>query len=373
MPVQLSVKSKASASGAAQGDLLLDEDQIVIGRDQSCSVVLSDSVVSRRHACIVREGPLYFLEDLNSSYGTRVNGAALPSGEKRLLRNGDVIAVGPYDVVFDRVADLPSEDGDNAVVAKKVVKDALRGMSAETHPYLRHMNGASEGQRIAIRDAGQLVIGRGPDVDVSLEDDLVSRRHALVRRDWTGTHLEDLDSRNGVRVNRRKVREHTLKDRDEIEIGSARLLYVNPSESAENESADPDPSMSVQLGEPPEASGPLNASDPQDEPADEAQMVSEPSAPGPDGAAGDGEENADLGDQAGEPEGPEALAAELSGLALDPPPLEDDERPPETRVGINTRIRERFGIDLARLLPLIVVLSMAVISLIVLAITFFVL
>ena len=46
-------------------------------RDMTCAVVLADAVISRRHATIVREGALYFLEDLNSSYGTRVNGAAV--------------------------------------------------------------------------------------------------------------------------------------------------------------------------------------------------------------------------------------------------------------------------------------------------------
>ena len=84
------------------------------------------------------------------------------------------------------------------------------------------------------RHAAEVAIGREPGVDVLLENDsLVSRRHAKVRRDWSGTTLEDLGSRNGVQINKKKARLQTLRHGDAIEIGSTRFLFLDPSEGRE--------------------------------------------------------------------------------------------------------------------------------------------
>src|SRR5512133_3947750 len=105
MSVKLTVKHRSE--GAPQ-EHVLDEAVINLGREKTCQVVLAEQAVSRSHARISRDGALFFIEDLGSAYGTAVNGKKLPKGEKRLLRNGDVIAIAQFDVTFDRSADLPA-------------------------------------------------------------------------------------------------------------------------------------------------------------------------------------------------------------------------------------------------------------------------
>jgi pSer/pThr/pTyr-binding forkhead associated (FHA) protein len=46
-----------------------------------------------------------------------------------------------------------------------------------------------------------VVIGRGAECEVALDDPLVSRRHARVLISELGAAIEDLDSSNGVYVN----------------------------------------------------------------------------------------------------------------------------------------------------------------------------
>src|SRR5438874_1876899 len=105
MSVRLVVKQRSEAGGADKGaEVILDSELITLGRDKSCEVVLAQQAVSRAHARISRDGSLFFIEDLGSAYGTQINGQMLPKGEKRLLRNGDVIAIAQFDVTFDRVA-----------------------------------------------------------------------------------------------------------------------------------------------------------------------------------------------------------------------------------------------------------------------------
>src|SRR5258706_12783650 len=247
MSVRLTVKQRSAEGGADKPSVvMLEDDVITLGRDQVCQVVLAQHAVSRSHARISRDGSLYFVEDLGSSYGTQINGQKLPKGEKHLLRNGDVIAIAQFDVTFDRVAE-EAKGGDGAnntqFVARKVVKDVMRGLSAGgEQPYFRIMNGPREGERIEIADAQEYIIGRDEDADIIFKDDLVSRKHVKVRRDWSGIHVEDLGSRNGIKINRKRSRGKTLQDRDEVEVGGVRLLFLDPNEVREAPVVLPDPS-----------------------------------------------------------------------------------------------------------------------------------
>jgi pSer/pThr/pTyr-binding forkhead associated (FHA) protein len=235
MSVRLTVTQRSEA-GAAQGtEVVLNDAVITLGRDKACQVVLPQQAVSRNHARICQEGTHFFLEDLGSAYGTQINGKPLPKGEKRLLRNGDVIAIAQYDVRFDRLTELNADINSNktSFIARDNLKDMLRG---DSERYLRVMNGPREGERIELSDAQEIVFGRDEkEADVVLQDDLVSRRHVKVRRDWSGTHVEDLGSRNGIKVNKKRVNRKQLKHQDELEIGGTRFLFVDPSDPAEEE------------------------------------------------------------------------------------------------------------------------------------------
>ncbi|MGQ0506409.1 MAG: FHA domain-containing protein [Myxococcaceae bacterium] len=288
MTVRLLVKQRSEQGGADKAEeVLLKDPVITLGRDPACQVVLAQQAVSRSHARISRDGALFFVEDLGSAYGTHVNNQPLPKGEKRLLRNGDVIAIAQFDVTFDRVAELPKDANDNKTsrVARHVVKDVMRGLGAGEAPYFRVMNGPKEGQKIEVADAQELVVGRdAAEADVVLEDDLVSRKHAKIRRDWSGTHVEDLESRNGIKVNKKRVNRKTLRDRDELEVGGVRLLYLDPADVREAPVVLTDDDEVANTGSlpPVEESPPVAGPEPQAEPAPaEAAAEPEPVAPEP--------------------------------------------------------------------------------------------
>jgi pSer/pThr/pTyr-binding forkhead associated (FHA) protein len=241
MPVRLLVTANAASADGQKPppqELKLDGESISIGRDKTSQVVLGEPSVSRSHAQITREGSLYFVEDVGSAFGTRVNGQLLPKGEKRLLRNGDIIAVGTFDLTFSRVLEVTVSQGDGvektSAMARAVMKDVMRGLAGGTSPYLLVLNGPHKDDKHEVNEARELTVGRADECDIIFADDLTSRKHAKIRRDWSGTHVEDLGSRNGVKVNKKAIRgPTTLKDRDEVEIGGTRMLYVDPSEIRE--------------------------------------------------------------------------------------------------------------------------------------------
>lgn len=70
----------------------IEKDEVTIGRDLNCEIVISDPEVSRRHARLYLQGANYVLEDLGSTNGTFVNGQRLMG--PYVLRPGEVITLG---------------------------------------------------------------------------------------------------------------------------------------------------------------------------------------------------------------------------------------------------------------------------------------
>ena len=82
---------------------------------------------------------------------------------------------------------------------------------------------------------GTTVIGRSLDCNITIEDPLVSRQHASIVVDDHGGRVEDLGSRNGVRINGLQIRETTaLRDGDRIRIGTQDFVFccVEPAGKA---------------------------------------------------------------------------------------------------------------------------------------------
>jgi serine/threonine protein kinase len=79
------VKAEANEKHALQGD------NIMVGRDRTCAVVLSHPAVSRRHAKITPSGSSCLLEDLKSANGTYVNNTRV---DRATLKPGDVVRFG---------------------------------------------------------------------------------------------------------------------------------------------------------------------------------------------------------------------------------------------------------------------------------------
>jgi pSer/pThr/pTyr-binding forkhead associated (FHA) protein len=67
--------------------------------------------------------------------------------------------------------------------------------------------------------------GRDPARDIQLVDPKVSRKHFQIRCDGKDYTLVELHSRNGVRVNGRKVQSKQLADGDEIRAGDTVLMF----------------------------------------------------------------------------------------------------------------------------------------------------
>jgi hypothetical protein len=76
----------------------LEGDQLIIGRDVTSSIAISDAEVSRKHARLTFQGGKYVIEDLGSTNGTFVNGQRLTGPV--VLKPGDLVALGEQIVLM---------------------------------------------------------------------------------------------------------------------------------------------------------------------------------------------------------------------------------------------------------------------------------
>ena len=68
-------------------------------------------------------------------------------------------------------------------------------------------------------------VGRGFSADLRLEDQSVSRRHAVIVDDGASARILDDRSANGTFVNGLRVSDVRLRDRDVIQLGRVALVF----------------------------------------------------------------------------------------------------------------------------------------------------
>lgn len=179
-------------------------ETLSLGRSSKCDIVIEDAEAGRNHAEIYAKGKHYFVRDLGSVNGTRVNG--LPVKKKR-LKKGDRVRVGEHLLVLNEVKD-------------KVTK--------EVQPGFRVLNGNERGTIYPV-NPGKNLVGRGDEAEIRFSESMVSTEHAMVTRDEKDiVYVRDLGSRNGTKVNDKPCGDgKVVKAGDIVRFGHARCRYYD--------------------------------------------------------------------------------------------------------------------------------------------------
>ncbi len=207
-PEQRELSSPATAGGSRADDFLLPGAPPGALRLRPCAagLVVEACVASARAA----ERPL-------------------PAGVRRLLRPGEAV-----ELCGHRIA-LPVAVGPDATRAAAAA--LLRDASASAEPpiagaHLVVLTGVDAGARHPL--VADQLLGRGRVAAIRVADAQASRRHARLRLEAEGAWIEDLGSKNGLRVNGVRIerRPCALRDGDEITVGDTTLALVHPGARA---------------------------------------------------------------------------------------------------------------------------------------------
>jgi serine phosphatase RsbU (regulator of sigma subunit) len=102
--------------------VVLRDDSTTLGRLPGQDLVLSDPLVSRRHAAIVQQNGVYVVIDQNSTHGTFLNGSRIERAE---LRSGDELQLGSINGVALHFHTRSGEE-----TATSVVRSSFGGLLA---------------------------------------------------------------------------------------------------------------------------------------------------------------------------------------------------------------------------------------------------
>ncbi|MBX5483150.1 MAG: FHA domain-containing protein [Myxococcaceae bacterium] len=255
------------------------ESEATVGRLDTNDLVLTEGGVSRSHARFYVEGGAVMVEDVGSANGTWVDGeriqAPTPVGPRTQIVIGDYeISVraaargksGPKPVQVGGAAagerprrpaggtpgatsQLPAVKAARATRQMEVVKgrsgaperpppDALAKRPARPEraaigsgPVLRGLTGPWANKTYPLR--GKVVVGRVAGVNIQIEDESVSRRHAELEKTPEGIVVRDLGSANGTTVNGQPVEgDVVLQPGDVVSFGMIELVYEPGDEEA---------------------------------------------------------------------------------------------------------------------------------------------
>ncbi len=260
----------------------LIRDEITIGRQEGNTIRLTERNVSRRHARFQRrEGGQYFVEDLSSYTGTKVNG--LPINGAVPVKEGDHVSIGDYklSIKIERPAGatlghqqaaaspippapvvpvapfprVPTPMGIPAMPPPVTPAMAVPPVATPLPPLAPAADPIDGAPTIPVRamveqapaasgpparlvvitsplqgqehplDRPSMVIGRTPENDIVVNHKSISRHHAKIVRDGERYVVVDLESANGVRVNGAQFDRVDLNPGDVIELGHVRLRF----------------------------------------------------------------------------------------------------------------------------------------------------
>jgi pSer/pThr/pTyr-binding forkhead associated (FHA) protein len=202
-------KMIVSIDGVVIKEVQLTKDRTTLGRRPYNDIVIDNLAVSGEHAVMQMSGADVFLEDLNSTNGTYVNGKAI---KRQQLQNGDTVEIGKYKIKF--VHDGASDGYEKTTVINSgavVGQDGAAGGNAA----IRVMSGAAAGREVPLVKV-VTTIGK-PGVAVAA---ITRRPHGYVVALVEGAVKPTV---NGVALSTDAI---NLRNGDLIELAGTQMQFV---------------------------------------------------------------------------------------------------------------------------------------------------
>ena len=206
----------------------LPEDGLVIGR-QGADLIIEDKAISRQHCELEKKGGKWKIKDLGSLNGTFVNGSKIEESE---LNHLDEFRIGQTRFLFaesgaeeDQFREESESEMDSTRVDDKSVEKE-HALPEGTDFYFEFMSGPKKARSVKF-EKGKVIIGRGDEADINVDDSGVSRKHAMVEiLSRKQIYISDLASQNGIWLNGMRVRNTRLIHGDLVRMGSTVMKFI---------------------------------------------------------------------------------------------------------------------------------------------------
>ena len=224
-----------SLNSSVLGEFPLTKERITLGRKPENDIQVDNLAVSGQHAAIITILNDSFLEDLDSTNGTFVNGKLV---KKHALKNGDVISIGKHELKYVNDEASAEDDFEKTMVIRPGMAShaaaAAKAATAETHAPAEQAND----QNFQAPAEGELPLGKiqvlsgpGAGKELELRKALITLGRpgvqvAVITRRPQGyfiTHVEGSQPVvNGAAIGSTA---HALKDNDVIELAGVKMEF----------------------------------------------------------------------------------------------------------------------------------------------------
>jgi pSer/pThr/pTyr-binding forkhead associated (FHA) protein len=214
--------------------LSLDAPRIVIGRGEGCEIRLPDPSVSHRHASVRQRGSDYVVVDEGSTNGTFVGPVRLSPQAPRMVRSGELVRIGRIwlELIIEAVPVTDDPQLATREIALSLVSASLAAQGEAAAVKVIVQEGPDRGKELQLVEFDRAyVVGRGPDLDLTLTDTDASRRHVEVMRRGPSLWIKDLGSKNGALLDGQKLRANreTVWPRGKlVTVGGSLLGFDDP-------------------------------------------------------------------------------------------------------------------------------------------------
>lgn len=140
-------KMIVSIDGVVIKEVQLTKDRTTLGRRPYNDIVIDNLAVSGEHAVMQMSGMDVFLEDLNSTNGTYVNGKAI---KKQQLQNGDAVEIGKYKIKFVHEGASETYEKTTVINAGSVVEAGESQGAPLGNAAIKVMSGTAAGREVPL-------------------------------------------------------------------------------------------------------------------------------------------------------------------------------------------------------------------------------
>ncbi|MDR2186665.1 MAG: FHA domain-containing protein [Azonexus sp.] len=223
-----------SMDGLVLKEIPLNKERLTIGRKPKNDIQIDNMAISGEHAVIVTIRGDSFLEDLDSTNGTMVNGQPV---KKHVLRNNDIVELGKYRLKFltgggsEVEGDADESSQNRQALAKLASEMAL----VPTNDFLTRSHGgvsATPPAPGASPAAIQLLSGPNVGKEMALTKTLTTlgkpgEQTAVISRRPDGYFITHVEGQQLPLLNGRAIdaQAYPLNDHDIVEIAGIKMEF----------------------------------------------------------------------------------------------------------------------------------------------------
>ena len=206
-------KMIVSIDGVVIKEVHLTKERTTLGRRPYNDIVIDNLAVSGEHAVVQMMGNEVYLEDLNSTNGSYLNGKAI---KKQLLQNDDVVEIGKYRILYASEVAVGYEKTMVVKASSMAAHSSPAAAGGAVNAAIKVLSGVATGREVALVKV-VTTIGK-PGVAIAA---ITKRANGYVIAHVEGVNRPSI---NAVPIGGEEI---VLNDGDVIELAGTQMQFLH--------------------------------------------------------------------------------------------------------------------------------------------------